>query len=433
MSASQRSWSTKAPLALGFFAIVVLVLGLGAWSAKMNIAGAVVTPGVIEVESHRQVVQHPDGGVIVEILVDDGDVVEANDILIRLYDGFLQSDVSVISEQLFEISARKARLVAERDGSEVINFDQILMRASGNPAVAELVEGQTNLFFARMESLAREEALLHERELQLTEQVHGAEARRAAIIRQRDLISEELTDEVSLLAKGLSQSRIVRGLQREAVSLEGLEAGVTATIAERRSRIVETEIEILRLHSNRRGEAITTLRDLQYREVELRETQTSLRRKLRGMDVRAPSSGIVYGRQFHTLGAVVGQGEPILQIVPQDSPLVITAKVWAIHIDQVQVGQEVSLHLSAFDMRTTPIILGEISKVSSDVYVDERTGVPYYAIEVVPDKAEMENLESLRVLPGMPVQVFVKTADRTLLEYLIKPLAMYFGKAFRGR
>lgn len=431
MSANQNGWSAKRPLALGFVALVLLVAGLGAWSVKTNIAGAVITSGLIEVEANRQIVQHPNGGVIEEILVDDGDVVTAGDILIRFDDEFLQSDLTVITEQLFEIIARKARLVAERDDAEVVKFDKVLLDSNNNPVVAELIAGQNNLFLARRDSLAREEALLKERGLQIEDQIIGAEAQREALIRQQELIAEELTDESSLLAKGLSQASTVRALQREAARMEGQEAGLIATIAERRGRIAEIEIEGLRLRASRREEAITTLRDLQYREIELREKQDSLRETLQRMDVRAPSSGIVYGKQFHAIRSVVRGADTILYIVPQDTPLVIATRIPAIHIDQVHIGQVASLHFSAFDTRTTPVVMGKIMKISPDVFIDEMTGESYYSAEIIPDETEMAKLDGLEVLPGMPVEAFLKTADRTPLEYLVKPLADYFEKAFR--
>jgi len=249
---------------------------------------------------------------------------------------------------------------------------------------------------------------------------------------QSNLIAEELASEASLLAKGLSQANTVRALQREAARMEGQRVGLVATMAERRGRIAEIGIESLRLRTSRREEAITTLRDLQYREIELREKQRSLQETLQRMDVRAPSSGIIYGRQFHALRSVVRGADTIMFIVPQDTPLIIATRIPAIHIDQVHVGQIASLHFTAFDTRTTPVILGKITKISPDVFVDEMTGESYYSAEIIPDDVEMAKLDGLEVLPGMPIEAFLKTADRTPLEYLVKPLADYFDRAFRG-
>ena len=234
MIADQQSWSAKRPLILGYIALAALVLGIGTWSVKTNIAGAIVASGVVEVEANRQVVQHPDGGVIAEILVDDGDTVAAGDILLRFDNKFLRSDLTVVNEQLFEMLARSARLEAERDGADEIEFGEALIIASGSSVVAELMAGQNNLFKARRNSLDREAALLAERKAQIDEQIRGTEAQATALSIQRKLIDEELVDESSLLEKGLSQATTVRGLQREAARIEGLMAELSATVAERR-------------------------------------------------------------------------------------------------------------------------------------------------------------------------------------------------------
>ena len=432
MNIDHKYWTAKRHLLLGYTALALLIVGIGGWSVRANIAGAIVSSGIIEVESNRQIVQHPDGGVIEEILVDDGDLVNANDVLLRFDDRFVRSDLTIITEQLFEIMARKARLVAERDGSEHIKFNETLLEAKSNAVVAELMAGQSNLFAARQETLAREVALLGEQKTQISEQIIGAEAQNISLILQKSLIAEELSDESILLQQGLSKASEVRSLMRETARIEGALGALNANIASSRAKIAEVEIEILSLSAKLREEAISTLRDLRYREIELRETQTSILETLQRLDVRAPSSGVIYGKQFHALRSVVRPAETILFIVPQNTPLIITTKIPAIHIDQVYVGQTASLHFSAFDLRSTPVIIGHVSKVSPDVFVDETTGESYYTAEIKPNSEELIKLEGLEVLPGMPVEAFLKTTDRTPLEYLVKPLADYFNKAFRS-
>ena len=432
MNIDHKYWTAKRHLLLGYTALALLIVGIGGWSVRANIAGAIVSSGIIEVESNRQIVQHPDGGVIEEILVDDGDLVNANDVLLRFDDRFVRSDLTIITEQLFEIMARKARLVAERDGSEHIKFNEALLETKSNAVVAELMAGQSNLFAARQETLAREVALLGEQKTQISEQIIGAEAQNVSLILQKSIIAEELSDESILLQQGLSKASEVRSLMRETARIEGALGALNANIASSRAKIAEVEIEILSLSAKLREEAISTLRDLRYREIELRETQTSILEILQRLDVRAPSSGVIYGKQFHALRSVVRPAETILFIVPQNTPLIITTKIPAIHIDQVYVGQTASLHFSAFDLRSTPVIIGHVSKVSPDVFVDETTGASYYTAEIKPNSEELIKLDGLEVLPGMPVEAFLKTTDRTPLEYLVKPLADYFNKAFRS-
>ena len=268
-------------------------------------------------------------------MVDDGDLVAAGDILLRFDDSFLQSDLTVITEQLFEIVARKSRLIAERDGAVEVTFDNAILAASRNPVVADLVSGQSNLFEARRTTLAREEALLNEKKAQLEHQITGENVQIRALEMQKELIAEELADELLLFNKGLTKQSAVRELKREAARLEGVLGELFANIAANKGKISEIDIEILRLSSRLREDAITTLRDMQYREIEIRETQTSLIETLQRMEVRAPVSGIVYGRQFHALRSVVQPAETILYLVPQNTPLVIVTRIPAIHIDQV--------------------------------------------------------------------------------------------------
>jgi HlyD family secretion protein len=267
--------------------------------------------------------------------------------------------------------------------------------------------------------------------LQIAEQIVGAKAQLDAMIRQRKLISEELENEEMLLEKGLAQANVVRELQREIAQMEGGEAGMVATIAERKERITEIGIEGLRLRARRREEAITTLRNIQYSEIELRASQRSLQETLDRMNIRAPSSGIVYGKQFHALRSVVRGAETIMYIIPQDTPLVIKSRIPATYIDQIYIGQSASFHFSAFDTSTAPIFMGTVSKISPDIFVDEISGGAYYSAVITPNTTEMEMIEVLGLLPGMPVEVFLKTTDRTPLEYLIKPLRNYLYLAFR--
>jgi HlyD family secretion protein len=424
--------NARTSLILGFGALAVLVGGIGGWAAMANIAGAIVAPGQIKVEGDRQVVQHPDGGVVGEINVVDGDFVEAGEILMRFDDTLLRSELTIVESQLYEIMARRGRLDAERDGLDTITFDQELLDlAAENAEIAELVDGQQRLFEARRITRAKQVEQLNERQTQIEEQIKGSEAQLAALDVQLGLIRKELADQQSLLDQGLAQSSRVLQLQREEAGLNGQVGGLTAAIAESRGRIAEIEIEILKLETDLREEAITTLRDLQYREIELREKRLSALETLSRMDVRAPVSGIVYGKIVHALRSVVRAAEPIMYIVPQDTPLVISSRIEIIHIDQVHAGQTASLHFSAFDQRTTPVIYGSVVKVSADVFTDERTGMSYYTAEIIPNEGEAEKLGNLKLIPGMPVDSFIATGERTPLNYLVKPFTDYFNKAFR--
>ncbi len=428
---TNNKWRTRRFVILGMLAMFGLFGGLGYWSATSQIAGAIVTSGMIQVESNRQVVQHPTGGVVGEILVVDGDTVEAGDILIRFDDVQIRSEIDIIEGQLFELIGRQSRLKAERDAADEITFDQELLDAAQNPKFADIMPSQTRLFNARRLTLAEELAQMNERIVQIGNQIDGTQAQLSAQQEQIALMQIELDDQQSLLEKGLVQAGNVSALRRAVADLIGNAGAMQATIAQNRGRIAEAEIEILRLESQSREDAITALNDLQFSEIELRQRRLSLTETLARLDVRAPRSGVVLGMQVHAERSVVQAAQAILYIVPQDSPLIISVQIPTIDIDQIYVGQEVFLRFPAFDQRTTPEILGVVVKIAPDVVLNEQTGQSFYAAELRPAEGELAKLEGLELLPGMPVESFIKTDDRTPLEYLLKPLTDYFNRAFR--
>ena len=262
-------------------------------------------------------------------------------------------------------------------------------------------------------------------------QIKGVEAQLVSSSEQAALIQQELAGQQSLLDKGLAQAGRVLSLQREASRLNGSVGELKSSAARGEAQIIETDIQILQLSSARREEAITTLRDLTYTEIEMIERKLSLDETLSRMDVRAPMSGIVHGLTVHALRSVVRAADPILYVVPSDSALVISSRIEAIHVDHVHVGQDASLRFSTFDQRTTPEIFGEVVKVSADVFQDEVTGGSYYSAEIEPNAGEMDRLGDVELLPGMPVEAFIKTEDRSPLSYLTKPFMDYFNRAFR--
>ncbi len=285
-----QDWSTKRFLWSGLFTLAILIFGLGAWSVFTSIAGAIVASGVVEVASTRQIVQHGEGGVVAEILVTDGDNVAAGAVLIRLDGTLLRSELAIVEGQLFEILARLDRLQAERDEADNITFDQELRDiALVNRSVRKVIDGQADLFVARLTSVREETARLAERKAQLLQQIIGIEAQIVATMRQHGIVASELTGQETLLGNGLTQLSQVSALQREEASLSGRLGELTATLAQTRGQIAEVEIEILRLTSNRREEAITTLLELQYNAVELRERRLSLTERINRLDIKAPA------------------------------------------------------------------------------------------------------------------------------------------------
>lgn len=429
---ARRKWSAKMPMWFGMLSVAILFGVLGVWGNFATISGAIISSGMIQGESLRQVVQHPQGGVVGAIDVKEGDRVEAGQVLIRFDDKLLRSQLTTVDSQLKEIFARRARLIAERDDADSLVFTPELVElGKTDQSTVQLMQGQTRLYEARRKSLQQQTKQLNERKVQIRLQIKGVEAQLVSSSEQAALIQQELAGQQSLLDKGLAQAGRVLSLQREASRLNGSVGELKSSAARGEAQIIETDIQILQLSSARREEAITTLRDLTYTEIEMIERKLSLDETLSRMDVRAPMSGIVHGLTVHALRSVVRAADPILYVVPSDSALVISSRIEAIHVDQVHVGQDASLRFSTFDQRTTPEIFGKVVKVSADVFQDEVTGGSYYSAEIEPNAGEMDRLGDVELLPGMPVEAFIKTEDRSPLSYLTKPFMDYFNRAFR--
>ena len=429
----ENTWSARRPIIIGMIGLILLVGGFGTWSVMSSIAGAVVATGQIEVDQNRQVVQHLDGGIVSEILVEEGDVVAEGALLLRLDANRLKSQLVITEGQLFELVARRGRLEAERDETDSIAFDADLIEMAGTrPEVGEFMDGQARLFFARQDSVARETEQLEKRRAQIRDQIVGIKSQQESLALQLELIGEELKNQQTLLDRGLAQAGTVLNLRRTSADLQGSLGELIATEAQAEGRITETEIEILKLGTRQREEAITRLRDLRYQELELAETRRSLIEQLDRLDITAPASGIVYGLQVHTPRSVIRPAEPVLYLVPQDRPLVVAAQVSPINIDEVYVGQSVSLRFSALDQRETPELFGVVTLISADAFEDEASRQSYYRAEIELKEGEIEKLpQGVVLVPGMPVESYIRTADHSPLTYLVKPLADYFFKAFR--
>lgn len=426
------TWRITLPAAVGFFALAILVGGVGVWSTKTQLAGAIVSQGVVEVQSNRQVIEHPDGGVVGELFVRDGDPVARGDLLLRLDGTFLASEKIIIESQLFELLARKVRLEAERDGADAAELDARMAALTElEPVDAELIEGQKNLFLARSNTLTQKIEQLGKQRVQIESEIEGTQAQLEALRKQVELIGNELADQKGLLAKGLTQASRVSALQREEARLTGDIGRLEATVARLKGQIAATEIQIVELTSTRREQAIAELREVQAQVVELSQRRLSLVERLSRLEIRAPVDGTVFGSQVFAVQSVVQPGEPMMYLVPEDTPLLIAARVDAIHVDQLYAGQPVTLRFPAFNQRETPEIEGHVISVSADTLTDENTGFTFYRAEIAPDEGQLARLNGQKLLPGMPAEALIKTDERTPLSYLVKPMTDYFNRAFR--
>ena len=420
-----KSWSVAPFLWVGGVVSLMLVAGFGGWASFAQIGGAILAEGRIEVDQNRQVIQHPFGGQVASILVAEGDTVEQGQVLITLDPSELASERAVVQSQLAELTARRARLIAERDGALAVTFDA----GATDP---EAVAGQERLFAARLASDQNEVAQFERRKSQIADQITGIEAQRQSIEQQLALIDQELADQQSLLDRGLAQASRVLALQREKASLSGRIGELTSSVAQAQGRVTEIDLAILAIDTRRREEAITDLRDLDPSILELTERKETLDKRLSALEVRAPVSGVVYALQFFSNAAVIREAEPIMFIVPQDRPLIITAQINPRDIDQVSQGQPVTLRFSAFDQRRTPELTGYVTTFSPDAFEDATTGQSYFRAEIVLSEGEQARLpEGAQLIPGMPVDALIRTDDRTPIEFLTQPLTDFFARAMR--
>lgn len=415
----------------GFATLIVMVAGIGTWSATSNIAGAIVATGQVQVDQRRQVIQHPDGGVVDEISVRDGDNVVAGQLLLRLDGDMLRSELAIVDGQYYEILARRARLEAERANNDEIQFSPELVSAGQDPTVAPLIVGQTELFHARAATAHKTLEKIARQIDQINAQIDGLDAQHAAVATQITLINTELAGQRTLFEKGLTQASKVLALEREGARLAGQDGALASTRAQAEARITELEMDRLRQISLRQEQAENTLRDTDARALELAERRRSLAGRIQRLDLRAPVAGIVYGMSVTTPRAVIRAADPVLYIIPQDRPLVIEARLSPLNIDEARLGGPVTVRFPALASRQTPELQGTLTLVSADIVTDPATGASYYRAEVVLTSGEEAKLAPRILLPGMPTEVFIRTGDRSPLSYLLKPFTDYFTRAFR--
>lgn len=429
---SDDGWSARGFIRFGLICVLVLGGGFGTWAATATLAGAIIASGQLRVETNRQVVQHLDGGIVGAINARDGDTVESGDILVSLDATQLRAELTAIDSQYFEILSRLGRLQAMQSNAKEIAFDaELIAEAAINEDVRLLMNGQQALFAAQRESMAKEMLILDQQKIQLREQIAGSDAELASVKVQSEKIEEELEDKRQLLRKGNIRKSEILALEREAARLDGQAGQLRQQIPQLESRISELELQQIRLEDGMREEAITESRELGFRRTEQRERRAALQERLSRLEIRAPRSGIVIDSTVHALGSVIRPAEPIMYIIPNDTSLVVDARVEPISVDQVSIGQPTVLRFSAFNTRTTPEIFGTIKNISPDVIVDEQSGLSFYKAEVSINEGELPKLEGQALIPGMPVEVYVQTGERTPLAYLMKPVTDYFNRAWR--
>ncbi len=417
----------------GLVVMFGLVGGLGVWASTTQIAGAVVAPGVVVVETNVKKVQHPTGGVVGEIYVKNGKRVKAGDLLIRLDETSTRVNVQMITQQLDELLIRDARLKAERDDAASFAVPDVLLARTGEPDIRDVLKGEESLIRSRRESMTGQKSQLLERSLQMGKEAEGIAAQIAAKRQELALIAEELEGLAVLEAKQLVTTTKVAALKREKARLQGELGQHEAAAAQTSGRKAEIALQIVRLEQELKTEVVKELREVQSKIADLRERRVAAEDQLRRTDIRAPQSGVVHQLAVFTQGGVINPGEQILLIVPEGDLLVIEARIAPQDIDQLFVGQSTYIRFSAFDQQTTPQVTGEVISISADLTRDQVTGQSYFTARVALPEAELTKLGSNKLQPGIPADIQIKTQDRTALSYLMKPLSDQITRAFRER
>lgn len=415
---------------IGLATLVVLVGGFGGWAFTTQLAGAVVASGAVVVDSDIKRVQHPTGGVVGELNVRNGDLVKAGDILVRLDDTITRANLSIVLNSLNQAMAREARLKAERDAAAALTFPPELAEQLGDTDVASILAGEERLFELRATARAGQIAQLRERASQLEDEIEGLGGQLSAKAQEIVLVTKELVGVRELWEQNLISIQRVTALERDAARLEGERGQLVAAIAQAKGRQTEVGLQIIQIDQDLRSEVASDLRETQSQIAEFDERRTAAEDQLKRIDIRAPQDGLVHQLAVHTVGGVIGAGETIMQIVPIDL-LTIEVKIAPQDIDNVSPDQLAVLRLSAFNTRTTPEIKGTVIRVSPDLILDERTGTSYYTARIGILPGETEKLGALVLTPGMPVEAFIQTGERTVMSYLMKPLADQLTRTFR--
>ena len=430
---TQAGWSFENELRTGLRVLLIAVLLIGGWLALVPLAGAVVVPGNLVVQSNVKTIQHPSGGVVAQIAVNNGMRVSVGDLLVRLDAVQAQASLQMVSKQLDELRMRIARLSAERDGLGQPEFPAALMARSGEDNVRGLLVSETSLFKARFTGRKSQKELLQHRISQLGESNNGLDAQISSKTKQLELISGELTGVQELYDKRLVPLTRLTTLQRETARIEGERGQLVFALAETKSKIGEAELQIARLDQDFRTEVVKELGETQGKEAELVERGVAARDLLDRIEIRAPTAGVVHQLSAHTVGGVIRAGDAIMVIVPDSDELQIEARLQPHDVDQVRTGQTAFVRFSAFNQRVTPQLTGMVSYVSADTTRDQQTNASYFAVRIALSDDERRRLAGLQLVPGMPAEVFMQTGSRTMMSYLLKPITDQFQRAFVER
>lgn len=410
------------------YLILFLTFGLfGTWAVLAPLDSAALGQGVVTVKSYRKTVQHLEGGIVKALYVRDGDVVQADDVLIELDGTQTFSEQEMVRSQLIAVRATENRLVAERDNREAVSF--ALTPEGDDPRVTEAQENERRIFMARRSSRLGEIDVLQKRKVQLEQQIRGFQD---VIVSKQELArsyQSEIGDLNELLKEGFVDKQRLLEQERSATRLRSEVADLKSSIAQTRLQIGETELQIAQLNKNFVTEVVNLLAEVQTQVFDLSERLSAVQARADRIQIRAPESGMVLGMKVHTIGGVISPGTPLLDIVPGSEELIVEVQISPVDIDRIAPGKLADIRFSAFNSATTPVIEGQLTQVSADRLVNEQTGVPYYLGRVELTDKGRKDLGQLVLVPGMPAEVLINTGARTLFNYLVQPATNAFARS----
>ncbi|MDP2286192.1 MAG: HlyD family type I secretion periplasmic adaptor subunit [Pseudohongiella sp.] len=419
--------SMEKPKRIGLV-IFFLVFGVfGVWASVAPLDGAAHAPGSVTVRSNRQLVQHLEGGIVSEIRARNGDVVRAGDPLLILDNTQSLAQLEIATSQYLAMRAMEARLIAERDGLDQINFPADLTASAQN--AQQEIASQSQIFLTRKAALEGSVEVLEQRIGQLQSRLGGLRALQESKQDLANSFAEELRDVQALLVEGFADKNRLRELERNAAMLRGEAAELTASISSTEIEIGETRLQILQQELQFQNEVANQLAETQTSLKDASERMTAIRSIVARTTITAPVAGVVNGMQVHTIGGVVPPGQPLADIVPQNEELIIEARISPIDIDRIAVGQEATIRFSSFSS-SVPNIYGKVIHISADAYTDPNTGMSYYGARVEVTPEGLEDLGNLILIPGMPAEVFITTGSRTLMQYFMKPFSNALARSF---
>ena len=407
---------------LGWLLMLGGFLGFLGWAALAPLDKGVAVSGKVMVSGHRKVVQHPSGGIVERIDVRDGDKVDAGQVLIRLKETPLLGQAQSLRSQFYGSLASEARLNAERDGALGVSFPTELTTLAAAPEVASNLALQRQLFDSRRQALLLDQQGIHESIAGAEAQLRGVRDSQASKVLQRTALTEQLQGLRELAREGFIPRNRLLDSERVYAQVLGSISEDYGRIGQLQRQVLEMRLKIRQLAEEYQKEVRTQLADTRVRTEDLRNRLASAEFELANSQLRAPVAGIVVGLDVFTEGGVIKPGQALMEIVPQGEPLLVEARVPVELADKVHPGLPVELMFSAFSQSTTPRVAGEVTLVSADRQVDERTDEPYYTLRAQVSDAGMAQLAGLQIRPGMPVEAFVRTGERSMLNYLFKPL-----------